>query len=97
MQYDLLLKSVVARASEKGSIRQAALKVGITDVSLGMFIRWRETNAFPSNETVVKLADIAGFDKIKSHFATMAAKTKEPYLSEAYEQLAQGMELENKR
>ncbi|MBB1322132.1 hypothetical protein [Shewanella sp. SR43-8] len=88
MHYDELLSRAIARASERGSIRQAALKIGITDVSLGQFIRWRETNKFPSDEVLKKIADLAGDDKIKSHFATMAAKIKEPDISKAYEELA---------
>jgi hypothetical protein len=35
-----------------------------------------------------KIAELAGEDKIKSHFAIMAAKLKEPELSTVYERLA---------
>lgn len=88
MHYDELLSRAIARASDRGSIRQAALKIGIRDTTLGQYVRWRETGAFPSNEVLFKIAEIAGEDKIKSHFATMAAKLKEPELSGAYEALA---------
>lgn len=88
MHYDDLLSTAIARASERGSIRQAAIKIGITDQCLGQFVRWRETGVFPSNEVLFRIADLAGEDKIKSHFATMAAKLKEPELSIAYEALA---------
>lgn len=87
MHYDELLSKAIARASERGSIRQAALKIGISDVTLGQYVRWRETGYFPSNEVLFKIAELAGEDKIKSHFATMAAKLKEPELSKAYEAL----------
>lgn len=97
MQFDLLLESAVARASARGSVRQAALKIGITGASFGQFIMWRKTNVFPSDETVFKLAEIANFDKIKSHFATMAVKTKDPELSKAYESLAQDLEVKTDR
>lgn len=88
MHYDELLSRAMSRASDRGSIRQAALKVGVTDVTFGNYIRWRKTGIFPSNEVLFKIAELAGEDKIKSHFATMAAKLKEPDLSKAYEALA---------
>ncbi|MCL1098061.1 hypothetical protein [Shewanella gelidii] len=64
------------------------MKLGITDVSLGEFVRWRETGKFPSDEVLFKISELAGEDKIKSHFATMAVKLKDPDLSAAYEALA---------
>ncbi|WP_133040486.1 hypothetical protein [Shewanella fodinae] len=88
MQYDDLLSRAIARASKRGSIRQAALKIGVTDVHLSRLVRWRETQNFPSNELLFKIAELAGEDKIKSHFAIMAAKLKEPELSTVYERLA---------
>lgn len=88
MVYDDLLNAAIAQASSRGSIRQAALKLGITDVSMGQFVRWRETGKFPSDETLEKIICLAGEDKIKSHFATMAVKVKDPDLSAAYTALA---------
>ncbi|GGI85856.1 hypothetical protein GCM10009332_23940 [Shewanella gelidii] len=88
MHYDELLSRAISRASTRGSIRQAAMKLGITDVSLGEFVRWRETGKFPSDEVLFKISELAGEDKIKSHFATMAVKLKDPDLSAAYEALA---------
>lgn len=88
MQYDDILSRALSRASKRGSIRQAAMKLGITDVYMGQIVRWRETGCFPSNELLFKIAELAGEDKIKSHFATMAARLKEPELSTAYERLA---------
>ncbi|QBF81255.1 hypothetical protein EXU30_00020 [Shewanella maritima] len=87
MTYDELLSRAIARASERGSIRQAAPKIGITPVSLGEFVRWRETNKFPSDEVLFRIASLAGEDKVKSHFATMAVRAKDPEISKAYESL----------
>ncbi len=88
MHYDELLSRAIARASARGSIRQAAMKLGITDVSLGEFVRWRETGKFPSDEVLFRIVELAGEDKIKSHFATMAVKMKDPDISKAYAALA---------
>ena len=84
MVYDDLLKTAIAHASNAGSIRQAALKIGITDVALGQLVRWRKTGRFPSDETLSKIIELSGEEKIKSHFATMAAKAKDPEISAAY-------------
>ena len=91
MQFDKLIERTMKGASANNSIRQTALKLGITDVSFGRYVHWRKSNKFPSNETIFKMAEIANLDKIKSHFATMAAKTKDPEISKAYEALAQDL------
>lgn len=87
MTYDDVLSAAIARASERGSIRQAAQKLGITDVSMGQFIRWRKTGKFPSDDLLIKIAEIADQDKIMSHFAMMAEKSKNPVISEGYRAL----------
>lgn len=88
MTYDKLLSLALSRASERGSIRQAAFKIGISNVSLGEFVRWRKTGKFPSDETLFKIIELAGEDKLKSHLATMAVRMKDPILSRGYEMLA---------
>lgn len=88
MTYDDLLSRAITRASERGSIRQAALKIGISDVCLGQYVRWRETGKYPSEEVLFKIAKIAGEDEIKSHYATMAVRVRNTALSNSYEALA---------
>ncbi|OEG72327.1 hypothetical protein BEL05_04950 [Shewanella colwelliana] len=88
MHYDELLSRAIARASERGSIRQAAAKIGVRDTYLGQLVKWRETGKFPSDDVLFKIAELAGEDKIKSHFATMAAKIENKEISAAYEALA---------